>query len=109
MRTAVPCVQHGQGNFAIVASWSSLVCVSNIILTIYECWAVKKNYTRKLHTTELRMLRWARGKTKKDHFKNEDICREANIDTMTTFFRKRRHAWNGLVLRNEGEATTKNM
>ena len=37
-----------------------------------ECWAVKKNDTTKLHTTEMRMLRWARGKTKKDHIKNEE-------------------------------------
>ena len=29
------------------------------------------------------MLRWARGKTKKDHIKNEDIWREANIEPMT--------------------------
>ena len=34
-----------------------------------ECWAVKKTYTHKLHTTELR----ARGKTKKENIKNEDM------------------------------------
>ena len=28
------------------------------------------------------MLGWARGKTKKDHIKNEDILREANIKPM---------------------------
>ena len=52
-----------------------------------ECWAVKKNDTQKLHTTEMRMLRWARGKAKKDHVKNEDIWREANVEPMTTFLR----------------------
>ena len=55
-----------------------------------ECWAVKKNDTQKLHTTEMRMLRWARGKTKKDHINNEDIWREANVEPMTTFLRKKR-------------------
>ena len=45
-----------------------------------ECWTVKKNDTQKLHTTEMRMLRWARGKTNKDHIKNEYIWREANIE-----------------------------
>ena len=44
-----------------------------------ECWAVKKNDTQKLHPTEMRMMRWARGKTKKDHIKNEDIWREAKL------------------------------
>ena len=72
--------------------------------TIYgsECWAVKKNDTQKLHTTEMRMLRWARGKTKKDHVKNEDIWREANTDPMTSFLRKKRLRWYGHVLRKQG-------
>ena len=74
-----------------------------------ECWAVKKNDTQKLHTTEMRMLRWARCKTNKDHIKNEDIWREANVEPMTTFLRKKRLRWYGHVLRNEGEDTTKNM
>ena len=39
--------------------------------------------THKLHTTEMRMLRWARGKTNKDHIMNDDIWREANIEPMT--------------------------
>ena len=38
-----------------------------------ECWAVKTNDTQQLHTTEMRTLRWARGKTKKDHITNEDM------------------------------------
>ena len=45
----------------------------------------KKNDTQKLHATEMRMLRLARGKTKEDHIKNEDIWREANIKPMRTF------------------------
>ena len=55
------------------------------------------------------MLRWARGKTKKDHIKNEDIWREANVEPMTTFLRKKRLRWYGHVLRKEGEDTTKKM
>ena len=74
-----------------------------------ECWAVQKNDTQKLHTTEMRMLRWARGKTKKDHIKNEDIWREANVEPMTTFLRKKRLRLYGHVLRKEGEDTTKKM
>ena len=55
------------------------------------------------------MLRWAAGKTRKDNIKNEDIWREANIEPMTTFLRKRRLRWYDLVLRKEGEDTTKKM
>ena len=47
---------------------------------------VKKNDTQN-YTPEMRMLRCARGKTKKDHIKNEDIWREANVEPMTTFLR----------------------
>ena len=36
------------------------------------------------------MLRWTRGKTKKEHIKNEDIWREANVEPMTTFLGKKR-------------------
>ena len=76
-----------------------------------ECWvAVKKNDTHKLHTTEMRIMSWAtRGKTKKYHIKNEDIWREADIEPMKTFLRKRRLRWRGHVLGQEGEDTTKKM
>ena len=37
---------------------------------------------------EQELERWRdRGKTKKDHVKNEDIWREANVEPMTTFLR----------------------
>ena len=29
-----------------------------------DCWAVSKKDVRKLHTTEIRMLRWAKGMTR---------------------------------------------
>ena len=59
--------------------------------------------THKLYTTEMRMLSWARRKTKKDHIKNEIIWREANVEPITTFIRKRRLRWYG---RKEGDDTT---
>ena len=51
----------------------------------------------------MRMLSWARRKTKKDHIKNEIIWREANIEPITTFVRQRRLRWCG---QKEGEDTT---
>ena len=53
--------------------------------------------------------RWARSKTKKDQIKNEDIWKEATIEPMTTFLRKRRLQWYDHVLGTEGEDTTKKM
>ena len=52
-----------------------------------ECLAVKKNDIQPPppHTTVMGMLRWDGDKTKKDHTKNEDVWRDANIEPMTTF------------------------
>ena len=80
--------------------------VKPVMIYRSECWAVKKNDTQKLHTTEMRMPRLARGETKMDHIKNEDIWREANIEPMATFLRMR---WHGHVFRKEGEDTNKKM
>ena len=44
-----------------------------------ECWAVRKKEERKLHTTEMRMLRWARGKTRLDHVRNVDIWKGGTL------------------------------
>ena len=54
-----------------------------------ECWAVRKK-ERKLHTTEMRMLRWARGKTRLDHVRNVDIWKEAHVYPMAEFLREKR-------------------
>ena len=44
-----------------------------------ECWAVRQKDKSKLNSAEMRMLRWARGKTKLDHIRNDDIRKEAHI------------------------------
>ena len=31
-----------------------------------ECWALRKQEEQRLHTTEMKMLRWSQGKTRKD-------------------------------------------
>ena len=55
-----------------------------------ECWAIRKKEERKLHTTEMRMLRWARGKTRLDHVRNVDIWKEACMYPMAEFLREKR-------------------
>ena len=50
-----------------------------------ECWAVGKKEERKLHTTEMCMLRWAR----QDHVKNVDIWKEEHMYLMAEFLRGR--------------------
>ena len=45
-----------------------------------ECWAVRKKQEMKLHTTDVCMLQWARGKTRLDHLRNVDIWKEAHMN-----------------------------
>ena len=50
-----------------------------------ECWAVKKKDENKLNSAGMRMLRWARGKTRLDHIRNDDIKKEAHAKPVDTF------------------------
>ena len=75
-----------------------------------ECWAVRKNEERKLHTTEMCMLRWARGKTRLDHVRNVDIWKEAHVYPMAEFLREKRLRWFGHVQRwDKDDATRKKL
>ena len=71
-----------------------------------ECWAVRKK-ERKLHTTEMRMLRWARGKTRLDHVRNVDIWKEAHMYPMAEFLREKRLRWFGHVQRRDKDDATR--
>ena len=53
------------------------------------------------------MLRWVRGKTKKDHIKNGDILREANIEPVTTFLGQKTTAIVSPPVKEEREDTSK--
>ena len=67
---------------------------------------INKKEETKLHTTEMRMLRWTRGKTRLDHVRNVDIWKEAHMYPMAEFLREKR--WFGHVQRwDEDEATRK--
>ena len=50
-----------------------------------ECWAVKKKDESKLNSAEMRMFRWARGNTRLDHIRNEDIRKDAHVKPVYTF------------------------
>ena len=49
------------------------------------CWVVKKQDENKLNSAEMRMLRWARGKTRLDHIRNDHIRKEAHVKPVETF------------------------
>ena len=72
-----------------------------------ECWAVRKKEERNLHTTEMRMLRWERGKTRLDHVRNVDIWKEARMYPMAEFLREKRLRWFGHVQRRDKDDATR--
>ena len=72
-----------------------------------ECWAVRKKEERKLHTTEMRMLRWARGKTRLYHVRNVHIWKEAHMHPMAEFLREKRLRWYGHVQRRDKDDATR--
>ena len=47
------------------------------------------------------MLRWARGKTRLDYIRNEDIRKEAHIKPVETFLENKRLKWFGHCLMRE--------
>ena len=50
----------------------------------------------------MRMLRWARGKTRLDHIRNEDIRREADVKPVETFLEnKTKVVWSLLEARTQ--------
>ena len=53
-----------------------------------ERWAVRKKDENRLHVAEMRMLRWIRGKTRKDHVRNQIIQEDAKVCQMSTFLRQ---------------------
>ena len=53
------------------------------------------------NTAEIRMLRWARGKTRLDHIRNEDIRKEAHVKPVETLLENKRLKWFGHCLRRE--------
>ena len=66
-----------------------------------ECRAVKKKDENKLNSAEMRMLRWAKVKTRLDHIRNEDIRKEADVKPVETFLENTRLEWFGHCLRRE--------
>ena len=56
-----------------------------------ECWAVRKKDENRLHVADMMMLRWIRGKTRKDHVRNKTIQEDAKMCHMSTFHRSFKH------------------
>ena len=52
-----------------------------------------KQEEQRLHTTEMKMLRWCQGKTRKDRIKNETISVIANVTPIKSVLSQKRLSW----------------
>ena len=74
-----------------------------------ECWAVRKKDENRLHVTEMRMLRWIRGKTRKEHDRNQVTQGIPKNTKLSTFLRKKLLNWYGHIRRRRRQPLKKMM
>ena len=66
-----------------------------------ECWALHKAEQQRMHTTEMKMLRWIHIKTRKDRIRNEKFRSDAMVKPITTYVAHKRISWYGHMMKRE--------
>ena len=78
-----------------------------VLLYGSETWALKKTHEQKLHTTEMRMLRWSGGVTLKDRVRNQYIRGTFKVAPITDKIKESRLRWFGHVMRRPDDHVVK--
>ncbi|KAM3955317.1 uncharacterized protein ACR2FA_010780 [Aphomia sociella] len=81
--------------------------VRPVLLYGSETWATTKTHEQKLHTTEMRMLRWAGGVTLKDKVRNEYVRGSFKVAPITEKISESRLRWYGHVIRRSNSHVVK--
>ncbi|KAE8681859.1 Detected protein of unknown function [Hibiscus syriacus] len=66
-----------------------------------ECWAIKKDHVRRMEAAEMRMLRWAYGRTLWDMTPNSAIRMSLGVVSIPEKLREGRLRWFGNVFRRK--------
>lgn len=72
-----------------------------------ECWASKRTHEQKLHTAEMRMLRWSAGVTLKDKVQNRHIRGSFKVRAIEEKLVGNRLRWYGHVARRPDDHVVK--
>lgn len=72
-----------------------------------ECWPMKKSHGTRMHTAEMRMLRWAAGVTLYDRIRNEHVRGSFKICPVIDKLSEIRLRWYGHVMRRPEEDMTR--
>ena len=76
--------------------------VKPVLLYGGETWATKETDLKLLEKTEMRMLRWIKGISLRDHLRSEKIRAELGVAQIRDKVKEARLRWFGLVKRNDG-------
>ncbi|KAL6536543.1 hypothetical protein OROGR_013115 [Orobanche gracilis] len=74
-----------------------------------ECWAVKQCHVQKMNVTEMRMLRWMCGHTKKDRLRNEVIREKVRVASIEDKMMENRLRWFGHLRRRPVDAPVRRL
>ena len=74
-----------------------------------ECWALHRAEHQRMHTTEMKMLRWIQGKTRTDRIRNEKFRSDAMVKPITTYVTQKRLSWYDHVLRRDDTNVAKHV
>ncbi|XP_070012486.1 uncharacterized protein LOC142162397 [Nicotiana tabacum] len=69
-----------------------------------ECWPIKKSHVQKMSVTEMRVLRWMCGHTRKDKIRNETIKDNVGVASVEDKLRESNLRWFGHVRRRDIDA-----
>ncbi|KAE8684196.1 myosin-J heavy chain-like isoform X2 [Hibiscus syriacus] len=73
----------------------------------HQCWAIKKDHVRRMEAAEMRMLRWACGRTLWDMTQNSAIRMSLGVMPVSEKLREGRLRWFGHVLRRQPSDTVR--
>ncbi|CAH9137087.1 unnamed protein product [Cuscuta epithymum] len=78
--------------------------IRSALLYGVECWAVKQCHIQKMSVTEMCMLRWMCGHTRKDRVRNETIKQRVGVAPIEDKIQESHLRWFGHVCRRPGDA-----